>query len=137
IANWRGVTPSGVVLKDLVDFSDFLPTFAEIAGAKVPATRPIDGRSFAPQLLGKPGQPREWAYVHLGDKRYVRSDRWKLTGNGELFDMKEAPFREVSVPADSNSSEAKVARTQLQAALDNLAAQGAGGGLTPKKKKKK
>ncbi|MFM9965820.1 MAG: sulfatase-like hydrolase/transferase [Planctomycetaceae bacterium] len=137
IANWRGVTPSGVVLKDLVDFSDFLPTFAEIAGAKVSATRPIDGRSFAPQLLGKKGQPRDWAYVHLGDKRYVRSDRWKLTGNGELFDMKEAPFREISVPADSNSSEAKAARTQLQAALDNLAAQGTSGELAPKKKRKK
>ncbi len=137
IANWPGVTPSGVVLKDLVDFSDFLPTFAEIAGAKVPSTRPIDGRSFAPQLLGKNGQPREWAYVQLGDKRYVRSDRWKLTGNGELFDMKEAPFREITVPADSNSSEAKAARTQLQAVLDNLAAQKTGDGATPKKKRKR
>ena len=137
IANWRGVTPSGVVLKDLVDFSDFLPTFVEIAGAKVSTTRPIDGRSFAPQLLGKPGQPREWAYVHLGDKRYVRSDRWKLTGNGELFDMKEAPFREISVPTESDSAEAKAARTKLQAALDNLAKQEVSGGVTPKRKKKK
>jgi arylsulfatase A-like enzyme len=135
IANWRGVTPSGVVRKDLVDFSDFLPTFAEVAGAKVPATRPIDGRSFAPQLLGQKGQPREWAYVHLGNKRYVRSDRWKLNNAGELFDMQEAPFHEALVAADSSSAEAKAARVQLQAVLDQLLAQDTGG-ATPKKKKK-
>ena len=36
IANWKGVAPAGRVLKDLVDFSDMLPTFAEVAGAKLP-----------------------------------------------------------------------------------------------------
>jgi arylsulfatase A-like enzyme len=137
IANWRGVTPSGVVLKDLVDFSDFLPTFVEFAGAKVPATRPIDGRSFAPQLLGRKSQPRDWAYVQLGDKRYVRNDRWKLTGAGELFDMKDAPFREVLVPADFDSGEAIAARNKLQAALNNLAKQDQSNGLTPMKKQKR
>lgn len=137
IANWRGVTPSGAVLKDLVDFSDFLPTFAEVAGVKVPNTRAIDGRSFAPQLFGKKGQPREWVYVHLGKKRYVRSDRWKLNGDGELYDMREAPFREISVPTDSNVADAKAARTQLQTVLDQLAAQATSDGITSNKKKKK
>jgi arylsulfatase A-like enzyme len=136
IANWRGVTPSGVVLKDLVDFSDFLPTFVELAGMKLPTTRPIDGRSFAPQLLGKPGQPRDWAYVHLGNRRYVRSDRWKLTNDGKFFDMQEAPFREILVPAEKESAEAKAARTQLQVTLDHLIAQDKDAGNTPKKRKK-
>ena len=137
IANWRGVTPSGVVLKDLVDFSDFLPTFVELAGMKLPTTRPIDGRSFAPRLLGKPGQPRDWAYVHLGDKRYVRSDRWKLTNGGDFFDMKEAPFREISVSTDNASAEAVAARAKLQSVLDDLVSQDKSEGIAPKKRKKK
>jgi arylsulfatase A len=33
IANWKGVTPEGKVVKDLVDFSDMYATFAEVAGA--------------------------------------------------------------------------------------------------------
>src|SRR5262249_11220478 len=32
IVNWPGTTPAGVVLKDLVDFSDMLPTFVELGG---------------------------------------------------------------------------------------------------------
>src|SRR5262249_28152615 len=60
IANWKGATPKGEVVKDLVDFSDFFPTFAEVAGAKLPSNLVIDGHSFAPQLHGQPGKPRKW-----------------------------------------------------------------------------
>lgn len=120
VANWPGTTPSGVVLKDLVDFSDMLPTFTELAGVALPTERKIDGHSFAPQLRGEKGTPRDWAYVQLGEKRYVRSDRWKLTGEGELFDMSDAPYRQIPVAADSGDTEAKAARAKLQAALDGL-----------------
>jgi arylsulfatase A len=49
------------VHKDLIDFSDFLPTFCEIAGA---STEPLtlDGRSFLPQLHGETGKPRDFVY---------------------------------------------------------------------------
>jgi arylsulfatase A-like enzyme len=120
IANWPGTTPAGAVRADLVDFSDFLPTFVELAGGRLPAERTIDGRSFAPQLRGEPGRPREWCYVQLSENRYIRSDRWKLTGRGELFDMRDAPFRQIAVPADTADAEAKAARATLQAALDTL-----------------
>jgi arylsulfatase A len=123
IANWKGTTPEGRVSKDLVDFSDFFPTFADLAGAKLPEGVTIDGHSFAPQLRGQAGKPREWVYVQLGAKRYVREARWKLNNDGELFDMKEAPFREIPVAADSDDAEAKAARKRLQAVLDNLKAQ--------------
>jgi arylsulfatase A len=120
IVNWPGTTPAGVVRHDLIDFTDILPTFAALAGANLPEKRKIDGHSFAPQILGEKGQPREWAYVHLGVNRYVRSDRWKLTGTGELFDMKDAPFRQIPVAKDTGDEEAKAARAKLQAVLDGL-----------------
>jgi arylsulfatase A-like enzyme len=133
IASWPGTTPKGAVVRDLVDFSDLLPTFAEIAGAKLPTDRKIDGHSFAPQLRGEKGQPREWAYVQLGQQRYVRSERWKLTGDGKLFDMKDAPFKEIPIPADTSDAEAQVARAKLKSALDGLKSDDP----LPKKKKKK
>ena len=120
IANWKGVTPEGKVLKDLVDFSDFFPTFAEIAGAKMPAGVKFDGHSFAPQLRGEKGQPREWIFVQLGRNWYARNDGWKLNQGGELFDMSDSPFVERPVAADAQNAAAKAARQQLQTVLDQL-----------------
>ena len=68
IANWKGTTPAGRVLNDLVDFSDFFATFAELAGAKLPEGVTFDSRSFAPQLRGEKGKPRDWVFVQLGAK---------------------------------------------------------------------
>ncbi len=120
IANWKGTTPEGKVCKDMVDFSDFFVTFAELAGAKPPEGVVLDGRSFAPQLRGQPGTPREWIFVQLGNHWYVRDKGWKLNQAGELFDMKDAPFVEKPVPADTQDADALAARKRLQAVLDNL-----------------
>ena len=38
IANCPGVIPGGRVLRDLIDFSDILPTVADLIGAKCHAT---------------------------------------------------------------------------------------------------
>jgi arylsulfatase A len=120
IASWPGTTPTGAVRKDLTDFTDLLPTFAALAGVALPTERTIDGHSLAPQLRGEVGQPREWAYVQFNKSRYVRSERWKLTGDGQFFDMKDAPWKQIPVPADTSDAEAKAARVKLQAALAGL-----------------
>jgi arylsulfatase A len=120
IVRWPGVTPAGKVSADFVDSSDFLPTFAELAGAKLPANTVIDGRSLAAQLRGQKGQPREWAFNQLAKQWWVRSDGWKLNQSGELFDMSDAPFAEKLVPATSTNPAAVAARRTLQAALDQL-----------------
>ena len=120
IANWKGATPKGEVVKDLVDFSDFFPTFAEVAGAKLPSNLVIDGHSFAPQLHGQPGKPRKWVYVQLGHQWYVRSHEFKLTDKGELFDMKDAPFVENHIPTNSEDAGARTARKNLHKVLESL-----------------
>lgn len=118
IANWKGVTPAGKTTRDLIDFSDLFATFAELAGAQLPTGVVLDGHSFAPQLRGQPGQPREWIFVQLGAKWYVRDQSWKLNEKGELFDMREAPFEEKLV-TDATGSAAE-ARQRLQAVLNQL-----------------
>jgi arylsulfatase A len=120
IASWKGTTPEGKVLKDMVDFSDFYATFADLAGAKLPGGVTIDGRSFAPQLRGQTGKPRQWIFVQLGVRWYVKERGWKLNQNGELYDMKDAPFEEKLVPADTQDADAIAARKRLQAVLDQL-----------------
>ena len=120
IANWPGVTPAGKVSPDFVDASDFFPTFAELAGTKLPEKTILDGRSFAPQLRGEKGQPREWVFNQLARMWYAREAGWKLNQAGELFDMSDAPFTEKLVAADTKNPAALAARQRLQAALDQL-----------------
>jgi arylsulfatase A-like enzyme len=120
IAAWKGTAPAGKALKDLVDFTDLSATFADLAGARRPADVTFDGHSFAPQLRGQPGQPREWIFVQLGTKWYVREMDWKLNNDGDLFDMKDAPFEEKLVAADTKDAAAVAARKRLQTILDQL-----------------
>jgi len=120
ITNWPGVAPEGKVSTDLIDFSDMYATFADVAGATMPKDLTFDSHSFAPQLHGQPGKPREWIYVQLGAKWYVRSPKWKLTREGDLFDMSDAPFVEKPVASDSHVPDARAGREHLQKVLATL-----------------
>jgi len=120
IVRWPGVTAPGRTTDDLVDSTDFMPTLAEIAGVALPTSNVLDGRSFAPQLRGEPGNPRDHVFLQLARMWYVRSAGWKLTQDGELFNMRHAPYEEELVPADAKDPVAIAEHRRLQAALDQL-----------------
>lgn len=118
IANWPGTTPAGKLNHNLTDFSDFFATVAEVGSATLPASVTLDSQSFAPQLKGQTGKPRDWVYVELNGESYARDARYKLTNTGALFDLKDAPFAEIPVPADTKDDAAIAARKRLQQVLD-------------------
>ncbi len=61
IVSCPGRVPSGARVDAITDFTDLLPTFAELAGAKIPNGLVLDGKSIAPLLTGKAKtSPREW-----------------------------------------------------------------------------
>ena len=66
IARWPGKVPVDQVNESaLIAGVDFLPTFASIAGAKLPADYVSDGEDFSPLLVGKTFQrskPIFWEY---------------------------------------------------------------------------
>jgi len=120
IANWPGVVPAGRVSHALVDSTDFFPTFAALAGARLPAGKVLDGRNLVPLLRGESASARDWVFIQLAKQWYVADQAWKLNQAGELFDLADAPFTEKPVPAAGASPEAAAARARLQAALDQL-----------------
>ena len=126
IASWPGVTPQGRVSSDLIDSTDFFPTFATLAGAPLPKKAVLDGHDFSAALQGKPSTPRDWIFIELARQWYAREQEWKLNQAGELFDMSGAPFSEPLVPSDTKDPAALAARKRLQAALDTL---NPGGGI--------
>ncbi len=115
----------GIVSRDLVDFSDVLPTLAELTGTKMPGGGKVvhDGVSFAPELQGRPGKRREWVFSYLAYGRMVRDKRWLLQGDGKMFDCGEsrdgAKYREVS---GESTAEVTAARKRLEKVLEGLPA---------------
>lgn len=120
IASWPGKTPAGKVSADLVDSTDFLPTFADLIGAKLPEKVVFDGNSMASQLQGGEGKKRQYVFNQLASMWYVRNAGWKLNQLGELYDMSGAPFTEKLVASDSPDASAKNARTSLASVLAQL-----------------
>jgi arylsulfatase A len=96
IVSWPDTSPEGKTLDDLVDFSDMLPTICDLAGAEVPDSLQVDGRSFLPQLKGKKGKPRKAIFFHYwgargrtleGAREMARNQRHVLFNNGDFFDL--------------------------------------------------
>ena len=99
IAWWPGVVPAGRISDEPWAFWDFLPTAAELAGAKMPVECKTDGLSLVSYLKGGPAPKRPYFYWELHEDRpiqAVRFDQWKAVKNGptnavELFDLASDP----------------------------------------------
>jgi arylsulfatase A len=127
IAQWKGHIPAGKVNQDLIDFTDFLPTLAEITGTKLPAGVTIDGRSFAPQLRGEKGKPREWIFCHYDPRwakfqpaRYAQDKQYKLYQDGVLYDYRQDPLEKNPLGQTNLIPAQEERREKLQKALDTL-----------------
>ncbi|UCF15928.1 MAG: sulfatase [Phycisphaerales bacterium] len=81
ICRWPGRIPAGRICHEMVTTMDLLPTFAGLAGAKLPEDRVIDGKDISRLMVGDPDakSPHEafyfYNYLRLNA---VRSGRWKL-----------------------------------------------------------
>ncbi|MBL9187340.1 MAG: arylsulfatase [Opitutaceae bacterium] len=78
IARWPGRIARGGVSDLVSDFADMFPTFAELAGAAVPAG--LDGVSIVPTLLGRPAAAqarRDHFYWEAAPQQAVRQGDWK------------------------------------------------------------
>ncbi len=139
VVNCPGSVPAGVVTDALVDFTDLLPTFAELSGATMPEGPTFDGKSFAPLILGKADDsPRDWIMAMGGggvqatktDKgwrvinkteyrdRVIRDKRYKLyigtdRKSEKLIDLKADPQEKVNI-IDSDRPEVKAALAKLE-----------------------
>jgi arylsulfatase A len=135
IANWPKTIRPGQTANDLVDFSDFLPTFMELAGVRVPGEPKLDGVSFASRLLGRKGPLRSFVYSESavlpkpggvepdGEStglRWVRTQDWKLYNDGRLFHMAKDPLEKRPLGKRGGQSIESSVRAQLQNAFKQL-----------------
>lgn len=107
IASWPGKVPAGEVSDHVAAFWDLMPTFAELAGAEIPAT--TDGLSFLPTLLGMGEQATHrylyWEFPGYRGQQALRAGRWKAVRRNladgvvrtQLFDLLEDPAESVDL----------------------------------------
>jgi arylsulfatase A len=137
IANWPGTIAPGRTCDDMIHVQDFLPTFYELAGARPPSV--LDGVSFAPQLLGRKGEPREYVVgtgahpsvwlervrkeLGLPDMEayplsWIRGRRYKLYSDGRFYDLKTDYAEARRIAPGRGAPEAEAARKRLNAVLE-------------------
>ena len=96
IAWWPGKIPAGTETDAIAGMFDILPTFAALAGAKLPTDRKLDGADITPQLTGGPGaKPAHETFFYYNGLRLnaVRHGDWKLqVGMGHLAGKQDNSF---------------------------------------------
>ncbi|MGY5353235.1 sulfatase-like hydrolase/transferase [Wenyingzhuangia sp. IMCC45533] len=90
LAYWKGKIREGKTTRFPATFYDVMPTFADVAGGKVPED--IDGISFLPELLGKKQKGHPFLYWEIqegnnvkGFKQATRMGKWKAVRYGDKF----------------------------------------------------
>ncbi|MBM3737570.1 MAG: arylsulfatase [Acidobacteria bacterium] len=80
IIRWPGRIPAGAVNNEIVHEMDLLPTFARLAGAKLPTDRVIDGVDQLDFLTGARNESsRESVVIYVANEIYgVKWRNWKM-----------------------------------------------------------
>ena len=117
------------VCEDLIDFSDMLPTIADTTGVDAPTSVELDGRSFLPQLQGKPGKPRSWVYCWYyrngvgsgtgnGKGELARTSQYKYYLDGRFYDVVADPKEKSPLAEQDLDDQAKGIRDELKQVVE-------------------
>ncbi|MEA3212585.1 MAG: arylsulfatase [Chthoniobacter sp.] len=78
IAWWPGKVPAGSVCREVATTMDLFTTCSALAGAKLPADRPLDGVDILPLLTSTGPVKREAFFFYRGTQLFaVRLGKWK------------------------------------------------------------
>jgi len=143
VASWPGRIKPGTTTDALVDFTDFYPTFLDLAGAGAPTGHAVDGKSFAALLRGESGDSsREWILAMGGHSgtidpgsgrvanvfsfrdRVIRDKRYKLLVGtdrkpAKLFDLQQDPTEKSNI-LKSGIPGADAAQKRLWKVIESL-----------------
>ncbi len=121
IVSWPAQIKESRVFNELIEFSDFFPTLAELAGT---AAKENDGKSFYPLLVGEKYEPRETAFVHYDPRwgknvnqyrnQFVRTLDYKLYADSSFYDLVNDRLEKYPLNSDSLQPEERLIKTALE-----------------------
>jgi arylsulfatase A len=122
IVSWPEMIRKGRVVDCMVDFADFFPTLAEVAGINL-SEYPIDGESFFNILQGdKNRRNKKEIFIHYSPRwskfqhsRWVMNEKYKLYRDGSFYNTIDDPL-ERNLLENTSGKEAKI-RKKFDAVL--------------------
>ena len=129
ICKWPGKIAPGTINGSLIDFTDFLPTFAGVANISVPLYGILDGKSFYPQLKGRIGTPRSSIFTHFNPLtcgghdnlvRYAQDSSYKLYETGEFYRFSKDINEENPLADSALTTKQKQVKQNLQNVLNSM-----------------
>ncbi|MFK7738098.1 MAG: arylsulfatase [Pirellulaceae bacterium] len=111
-------------IKQIASATDLLPTLAELCQADLSSSKPLDGKSLVPLLTGNrenPDWPDRIIINQWRNKLSARNQRFRLSTDGQLYDIAQDPGQKKDVSHDFPAVVAK-----LKTALERHSAEVAG-----------
>ncbi len=125
IVYWPKKIKKGFVFNDLIEFSDFFPTLADVIEKNVKS----DGKSFYPLLENEEFEPRKTAFVHYDPRwgkngnryrnQFIRTIDYKIYRDGKFFNLSNDVLEKKQLILDSMTKNELVIRTTLENLLNN------------------
>ncbi|MDA2925757.1 arylsulfatase [Acidobacteria bacterium AH-259-G07] len=111
LIRWPGHIKPGTRIPQIAAAIDLLPTLADLSGIQVVSTKPLDGISLKPLLLGS---AQNWSdrtiFSHWKGRVSVRTQRYRLDHTGKLYDMKADPGQDKDVSKEKQKVAARLSK---------------------------
>ncbi len=134
LAYWPNHISPAQTSNTLIDFTDFLPTLADIAHIPVPTNYGIlDGTSFYDNMMGTPGRNRDWVFCQwdnnpLDDvpaERFINNRKYKLydsvgQGNGRFYEIDNDMYEKNAIPDNALTPEQLQIKQYFRSILDTM-----------------
>jgi arylsulfatase A-like enzyme len=101
LIRWPGQIKGGTRVTQIAGAIDLLPTLADCAGIPLASNKPLDGLSLKPLLLGTAKDwPDRTIFTHWGGKLSARTQQYRYTEPGQLFDLQADPKQDRNLAAE-------------------------------------
>jgi arylsulfatase A len=104
VAYGPGIKKRGMT-RELMDFTDVLPTLVDFAGATLPSDKNIDGISLKAFLTGNSETTKDVIYSFPGVARLVRTKDYMIEAVSPLYDRPEGRFYKTNASWDGRGYE--------------------------------
>ncbi|MCM1983497.1 sulfatase-like hydrolase/transferase [Lyngbya confervoides] len=124
IVNWPGVISPNSRTNAIVDFTDFFPTFSEMAGGNQSEAQSLDGVSMLPIWRGEVQNTKGYAMIayperYASDLRsfWARTQQYKLYDSGLMYDIPADPEEQAPIYPQDDNSQQQIIRRRLEVTL--------------------